>query len=183
MEKTFKIQKVLMVAAILAVVTTFIYSLYFMTDYALLGVFDNERYNGAIINFHDGMQSLNFTTFYVAIAGFVLVASLVGLQCYRKVCDKIAMIAIGVLSTVQVGGILYSVLQITGLRDLYTDPTFLDNVYKEQVSSWTYNLNVTTLNAGLIIYPIVITIFIGLIAITIFNHFKFLKQNVGENNG
>lgn len=175
MKKIFMTQKIFSIVYIVCIIFSFIYSLYFMTDYAGLRGFARPA-NQELIDLYAGLQSFNFMIYWFAIIGLVSIIFFFALEVFKKVCDRLALIVINLFAGISIVGSALVFVKIPSLMSMYSSETLLENAYDEQLSSWTHELSFTPMYLSFALYGLFAVVAIGVIASTIITHKKFVAQ-------
>ncbi len=175
MKKIFRIQKISMIVYVVAVAATFIYAMYFMTD------FNNMRdfilpINQPIIDLEAQLQSFNFIIYWFSVVGLVSILMLFIFEVGSKVCDKLALI---VTNCFNLAAVVVSVLVFVILPGLLTDyqnESLFDYFYFEQVSAVADVKSFTAFYLGFGLYAIVLVAALSLITSTILTTKKYIAE-------
>lgn len=175
MKKIFRIQKISMVVYVVAAAATFIYAMYFMTD------FNNIRnfilpVNQAIIDLDEQMQSFNFTIYWFSIVALISILMLFIFQVGSKVCDKLALIVTNCFNSVAVIASIIVFITLPGLLKDYQNESLFDYFYFEQVSSVANTKNFTAFYLGFGLYFVLLVAAISLITSTILATRKYIAE-------
>lgn len=172
MKKMFSLQKKFVPVFIVTVVITFIYALGFMTPFKDLYGFEYPK-NNHIIDFHDvKLQGFNQTIFWIGVVTLPSIIALFALQVNKKVCDRLALIIMGVFSVVIIG---LSIFGIVTLISLFPEYKALDMTYFFDEKSFDYEKTYYMFYFGYVIYGLAIISTITSMTVFTLNHFKFMK--------
>lgn len=181
MKKLFILQKISMIVYVVAVLSTFLYSLYFMTAYANLAGFELPL-NEDLRVFHDEtMQRFNFVIFYFSVIGAISVLALFVLQVNKKICDKLSLITSVSFSTVATVGSIIAIAMIPGLITAYNAEGLFDFASLETVFGYEHTMTNTPFYVGIAVYVITLISSIFFTTTIIINHVKFLSSDKEEN--
>lgn len=180
MEKTFKIQKISSKIYLAVIIISFIYGLVFMTQFWNLANFEYTA-NEPITHFYNSMQSFNFILYYFSIAGLISIAFLFALEIMKKVCDKVAMIAVCVFGGIGIVGSSIVLAMLPGLNSLYADDRLLEFATTEQTDPyWEHIKNFTTFYCGYAIYALLLVTSVTMIVSSVLSNRKYIKE-IGGN--
>lgn len=180
MKKMFISQKTSMFIYSASVFALFIYSLYFMTNYYGLGLYEDPS-NQIIVDFYYSLQGFNFLVFFVSVFGAISVLGLFIFQIQKKVADKLALIVSSVGVGIVTIGSIVSAAFLPGLVSRYLDPKLLENEHYDWLPAGTEHIvKPLTLYVGYILLALVIVSAISLLTFVILTHVKF-KKNLADN--
>ncbi len=173
LRKSFKLQKIMFFIYLFVVITEFIFSISFMTQYSnLFGLI--LPLNEGIKLFHDDMQVFNRIIFYFSLVGLISIILIYVLEINKKVCDRFALIVIGSIIVILTGSSIFSIFRLNGLSNEYKGVDF-SYLYLEDPDMVNYQMRFETFNIGYVVNVVAIITFLLFISILVFNHFKYLK--------
>ena len=174
MRKIFNLQKIMIVAYIIVVISCFLYALGFMTDYSdLFGLVLSK--NAPIADFHDNvLQPFNRDIFWMGVAGVVSIVLVLILELFSTVPSKFSLICGCIMP------IPFIILSIKFIETLKTiEATYLSlNFSYLWLEGYIgeYVVKTITFDIGSIVYTATIIVSIALIAVLLLSHFYYVKK-------
>ena len=173
LKRSFKMQKIMFFMYLFVVILEFIFAVSFMTQYSNLFGLELPLNDGIRI-FHDNMQIFDRFMFYSSLVGLVSIIFIYALEVNKKVCDRFALIVLGVFVAFLIGSSIFSLIRLTQLLGEYKSVDF-KYISIEDPEIVDYQLRFETFYIGYVLNAFSILVFLIFLGNLIFNHIKFLK--------
>jgi len=178
MVKAFKIQKAMWWVFMVCMLTLFVYSLWFMTDFKdLFGL--ELKINKPVAYFHDVvMQGFNQQLFVASLIGCSAIFLSLCLEIRTKVPDAIAL---GIMGIILVGLGIFDIVAIIKFPVFEHMYMALDLSHLDMEGATEYIQKSRAFISGIILYCIELIVVLGYFSTLVTSHVYFLKNQRGEN--